>query len=449
MRVAVALLAGVLPAAVALAQSTGARQEHDHRAHGAPEIVRPHTKPLTLAELESLGVANHPAFVRLAGQIEAAQGRAYQAGLPPNPTVGYTADEIGTDGTAGLHGVFAEQTLVTGGKLAYRRNERLRQGDIAAARLASARQRILNGVRAQYTNLLYFQKVVAIREELLKTARDGESAARQLRNIGRANRPAELLALIELRQATASFEEAKIERDSAWRELAIYLGRPDMPLVSVEGDLEDSPPKVDQVPTIDQLLAESPEIQTAYAEVAQAQAALARESAERAPDVNVRLGTQYSFESERQVALAEVGVPLPIFNRNQGNIQAAQAELGSAQAAAYEVELGIRRRHARAEARFKSAAVAVESYRTQLSDATEAHGMYREAVDQRMASYEQVLSAQRTLFQLSIAYQQSLRQLWQAAADLRGLLVADETVEVRDSGPAMSPIRSNGRDAAH
>jgi cobalt-zinc-cadmium efflux system outer membrane protein len=435
------ILAGALLSAEALGQSRTQEPPPNHTNH-PPASAAPAAKPLAMGDLESLALAYHPALARLAAQSDAVQGRAFQAGLRPNPSVGYTADEIGEDGTAGLHGIFAEQKWVAGGKLVSRRDAMLRQADVVDARLAATRQRVVNGVRNRYMNVLYFQKLVAIREKLLNTAREGESTARQLRNIGRANRPAELLALIELRQATTAFEEAKIQRETAWRELVSFVGRADLPVTELQGDLEASPPKAEQLPTVEHILAESPEAQGAFAEIARSQAGVNRELAERSPDVDIRLGTQYSFESSRQVALAEIGVPLPIFNRNQGNIQAAQAEVTSAQAAAQEIDLDIRRRYARAHARFKSAALAVESYRTQLSDATEAHGLYREAVDARMASYEQVLTAQRTLFQLSIAYQQALRQLWQADVELRGWLIADEAAPEGENGRSMSETRS-------
>src|SRR5947207_6075393 len=73
--------------------------------------------PLTLADLEQMAVRGNPTLAQAAAQVEAAHGRAVQAGLCPNPTVGYQAELIGVMGTAGeMQGVFIDQTIVTAGK---------------------------------------------------------------------------------------------------------------------------------------------------------------------------------------------------------------------------------------------------------------------------------------------------------------------------------------------
>ena len=53
-----------------------------------------------LNDLESLAQANNPTLIQSAAQVEASRGAAYQAGLYPNPVVGYASDQIGIEGTA-------------------------------------------------------------------------------------------------------------------------------------------------------------------------------------------------------------------------------------------------------------------------------------------------------------------------------------------------------------
>ena len=52
--------------------------------------------PLTLADLEQMAVHGNPTLAQAAAQVEAARGRAVQAGLYPNPTVGYEAEPSST-----------------------------------------------------------------------------------------------------------------------------------------------------------------------------------------------------------------------------------------------------------------------------------------------------------------------------------------------------------------
>ena len=60
---------------------------------------------------------------------------------------------------------------------------------------------------------------------------------------------------------------------------------------------------------------------------ARAQLAVRREEAQRIPNVTVMAGYQRNFNDNENQATYGVSVPLPLFNRNQGNIRAAQAEL--------------------------------------------------------------------------------------------------------------------------
>ena len=82
---------------------------------------------------------------------------------------------------------------------------------------------------------------------------------------------------------------------------------------------------------VEPALAESPQLAGAQAGVARAQAALSRECAGRNPNVELQAGVQYDNATRDTIAGVQVGVPLPIYNRNQGNIRKAQAELAAAQ----------------------------------------------------------------------------------------------------------------------
>src|SRR5260370_36383105 len=76
------------------------------------------TSQLALADLEHLALQHNPTLAQAALQVEAARGKALQAGLYPNPTVGYAGELIGAKGTAGgFQGGFVQQNILTAGKL--------------------------------------------------------------------------------------------------------------------------------------------------------------------------------------------------------------------------------------------------------------------------------------------------------------------------------------------
>src|SRR5262249_5161736 len=66
-----------------------------------PALVVPTPKSLSLDDLEQLALQRNPTLAQAALQVEASRGKAVQAGLYPNPTIGYEADLIGTQHTRG------------------------------------------------------------------------------------------------------------------------------------------------------------------------------------------------------------------------------------------------------------------------------------------------------------------------------------------------------------
>jgi cobalt-zinc-cadmium efflux system outer membrane protein len=112
------------------------------------------------------------------------------------------------------------------------------------------------------------------------------------------------------------------------------------------------------------------------------------------------------------VTSVQVGVRLPLFDKNQGNIQAAHAQLAHAQAEVARVELSLRQRLASAYASYRTALALVQSYhKDNLPEAKEAYELYLDSFRRRRAAYPQVLIAQRNYFQINVDYVQALEQL--------------------------------------
>jgi cobalt-zinc-cadmium efflux system outer membrane protein len=81
-------------------------------AHGAPPNE---TVTFTLSDLEQIAFQRNPILAQAAAQIAASRGAALEAGLYPNPIIGYEGEQIGAAGE--LQGGFVQQTIVTAGKL--------------------------------------------------------------------------------------------------------------------------------------------------------------------------------------------------------------------------------------------------------------------------------------------------------------------------------------------
>ncbi len=131
-----------------------AHQEEVPRPHAHADLMVPlaampeEETALTLQNLEGIALANNPTLVQANAQFRGEQGAAYQAGLPFNPVIGYTGEQIGVNGTAGeLQGGFVAQEIVTGGKLRLSRAKWAQRAQIAATNAQAQQQRVLNDVQ--------------------------------------------------------------------------------------------------------------------------------------------------------------------------------------------------------------------------------------------------------------------------------------------------------------
>src|SRR5260221_8683422 len=65
-----------------------------------------------------MALQGNPTLAQATAAVDASRGKALQAGLYPNPTIGYRGENIGIAGSAGeFQGGFVQQTIVTAGKL--------------------------------------------------------------------------------------------------------------------------------------------------------------------------------------------------------------------------------------------------------------------------------------------------------------------------------------------
>jgi cobalt-zinc-cadmium efflux system outer membrane protein len=384
-------------------------------------------KPLTLTDLEQMALRGNPTLEQAAANVEVARGRAAQSGLYPNPTVGYAGERIGAGGTAGeMQGLFIDQTIVTAGKLRLNRAKSAREVTRAEAQALAQQYRVVNGVRARYYQLLAMQRLLDVRAELLKVAEGAVTTTEELVNVGAANRPDLLQARIEARQERVALANARTLYQAAWQQLAAFVGEPCLPAGRLAGELDGAGAAPDFDTALAHLLEASPEVQVARAEVERSQIGLRREQVEPVPNVQVQVANGYDFETRKDVTSVQLGVRLPIFDKNQGNVRAAQAQLARAAAEEQRVELSLRQRLSRQYARYRTALADVEMYRQDnLPDARAAYETYLESFRKRRAAWPQVLVAQRTYFQISVDYVRALEELRRAEVAILGLLLVD------------------------
>src|SRR5215469_6046074 len=405
---------------------------------------------LTLDELQQMALANNPTIGQANTGVKAAQGLTHQAGLWPNPTVGYIGEEIrGGSFGGGEQGVFIQQNVILGGKLGLDRKIRAEEAKQAEAKAQEQKLRVENGVRIAFYESLAAQRMVEMRKKLDELAQDALETTRQLFNVGQADQPDVLQAQVEADQTDVAVLTSQQEQQQAWRVLASIVGNPVLPLTPLAGDLEDLP-TIDSEQMLQAILSNSPAMKIARMGATRAGIEVTRSQREIVPDLSLRAGYMNSLEQLGSVppkaagseSFAEVGVNLPLFNRNQGNIQAAKADQERAKLEVQRVSLVLRQRAAPLLESYASARAVAERYKTRtLPNARQAHQLYLEKYHEGAAAYPQVLIAQRTLFQLEANYINTLETAWINAAALQGLLLTDGLDLPAGPGELDRPVR--------
>jgi cobalt-zinc-cadmium efflux system outer membrane protein len=400
--------------------------------------------PLSLFALEQMAMQNNPSIAESRAKVAAMRGKWLQAGLLPNPRLGYSGQQIGSRGEAEQQGVYMEQEFIRGGKLRLDRAVTSREIGHAQQLLEVQRRRVLTDVRMGYYTVICAQRRVDITEELVRIGKQATKAAEHLLDKQEGSRRDLLQARIESRSAEIFLQQARNQHLAAWRMLAAVLGSPEMPPVPLAGDLDETDTALAWEQSIQRLLSESPEIAAAFLQVERARWAIDRAHAQAVPDVNVQGIVQHDNSTGSSNGSLLVSLPIPVLNRNQGGIRQAESELVSAEMAARRVELALHRRLAPVFERYLTSRNRVDSYRDGiLRDAQESLDLTRQGYEGGELSFLNLLTAQRTYFQANLDFVDALCGMWAASTEIEGLLLTNSLEAGESSGGSPQPAPSS------
>src|SRR5215472_2344435 len=379
-----------------LVQNAQPQQEQTHHHHGdipTVQAVYPRMRraqeaaqgPLiTLEQVSKIAREMNPTLRQAEAEIRAAQARQQQAGLYPNPTVGYTGDEIrGGSVGGGKQGFFVRQTVVTGSKLRLSRDVFGKEANLATMEAEEQRIRVESAVRMAFLRVLAAQEMLEARRDLARIAQDSAETERRLANTGQADDTEVLEAEVESQRMRMAARMQENTLREEWRSLCAVIGQPDLPISTVAGDLEKGWPDVNEAQAVEAIAKESPAVKIADGTTKRAQAILARAQREAIPDLLVRGGMEYNNELLGSVpfakgweGIAEVSMQVPIFNRHQGDVAAARADIERAAQEEKRISLTLRERAASAVDQYANARLMVSEFRDEiLPRAKKAYGL--------------------------------------------------------------------------
>lgn len=417
----------------------------------APELLKDIASrpPMSLADFIQLGDANNPTLKQANALVRRSEQQARQAGLYPNPLVGYQGEQIrGGSYDGGEQGGFVQQTIILGGKLGLRRDIYEQEKKADQISISEQTYRVHADIQQAFYDALTAQATVRLRQRLLGIALDAVETVHQLANVGQADAPDILQTEVEAEEAKVDYVTAQRKYLQAFHVLAAIAGKGALPVSSLQADLEKIPDlNAEQI--VDSVVAESPSVKRAQQEVAVAQARLKDAKRETVPDLQLRAGEQYNGEqvAENPVkpvgaqSFATAGINIPLWNRNQGNVEAARAEIERANEDVLREQLSLRQQAAPLAQSYESARFEADRYKTQLIPrAARAYELYLKKYQDMAQAYPQVLVSQRTYFQLQIGYITALHDVWRSAIALQNYTLSGALRAPVSSGSSTTTI---------
>ncbi len=340
-------------------------------------------------------------------QIAAAE--RLQAGLAPNPEFETEIENFA--GSGPLSGLEAAETtlslgqvLETAGKRGKRREAAGLQENLAQWSYRAKRLDILAETTLAFINVLAMQKRVSLDKDLHDLAQKVMSSVRARVEAGKVSPLEATKAEIAASNARMQWLQNQERLQALRLILSGYWGEDRFRFSRVEGELDhmaEIPPKRD----LDALLLDSPDMARWTTEIDYRHAQLRLEKARRVPDLNLKLGYRRLRELNEHAWVAGISLPLPLFNRNQGQIQKAGSLIAQGEIEKKAVEnqkrVQLAARLQSLETAAKQATILQEQI---LPSAKWAFEGTREGYREGKLGYLDVLDAQRTYFEVHIQH---------------------------------------------
>jgi len=396
--------------------------------------------PLELTDLIQMTVERNPKLARVQFAVDAARGKALQVGLYPNPTVDVIGDEISDVTFPG--GIWAAplvtQEIVTARKLQLNRDAALKEVDQAALSVISERYNLFSSVRQDFFELLTLQRRAEILEAVVKLAESSVDTSEKLLKAKQVARLDVVQLEVDLERYKADLTATRQQIPATYRRLVSSVGVQDLPYQPVKGTLDAPLPEYDLEKLRAYVLAIHPDIRRAQLGVDANQILLTRARVEPIPNIKLQGGYTFQGQNASHDWLIGAGVTVPLFNRNQGNIQAARANIGEAIQQVGAVENDLVYRLSNAYAGYVGNRRMAERYRERIIPrANETYQLALKAYQGGQFEYLRVLEAQRAMANTRLEYIQVLGGMWQQASIISGLMLEDDwpAAPSRDTNP--------------
>ena len=379
---------------------------------------------LSLAGAVALALANRPDLAVAEAEIDLAAAARVRALLYPNPEASLTVEHGETESSQ-VPQIWLEvaQPIVVSDRRRLGADEADAEAEAATWELFAKRVEVLGAVRDAWLEVAAAQQAVAL-------AGENVTLARVLQRVAEIRLQAEQVPELEVLRAKSEVERANLAVESAEAHLAAARARLAGAMGVSDGALPPcpalpaDPPAVPDAAQLEtKALEESFAVRAAQARVHAAELAGERAEAEGIPDLTVSAGYGQSIEPLAALWTVGLGVPLPLFDRNQGGIAEAQALRARAEAEVAAAEAVIRAELREASALYAGAVANLRAIRDTVAPlADEAYRRTEIGYAEGRLDYLSLLEARRARMEASAAELEALLDAWLAVVRIESLV---------------------------
>jgi len=384
---------------------------------------------ISLDDAIRMSLLHNHALQALRSTIQQSMAEEITANLRPNPVLGLDAQFLPIFEPSQFSWDYIDQQAQFDAGVSYlfergkKRQRRLQAARDATAVIQSqvsdsARQLVFN-VSQQFVDVLLAESTLEFAQKDLESFQKTVDISSERYRVGDMSEGDLLkikLQLLQFQSDVSAAKLAKIQSLAALRQLVGFESVPDD--YDVEGKLDYQPVRADLNSLKSLAALNRPDLRAAQQGVAAAESQLALQRANGKMDIT---GTfDYSHTVGTSTGSFFYSMPLPIFNRNQGEIQRAQYAITQAQELASETTQQVSTDVVQAYANLQTNDQIIQLYRGGYVDqAKQSRDISEYAYRKGAASLLDFLDAERTYRANQVAYRQALASYMLALEQMR------------------------------
>ncbi|NBV21777.1 MAG: TolC family protein [Proteobacteria bacterium] len=393
-------------------------------------------RTLTLAEAKRLAFARNWDLLAAKSDVDAALAQKLVAKEFPNPTLSLSTAKISFDdhpnGTTAGNSVWnrsfdniiaVNQLFEIGGKRQARRESAVAGVAGAEARLRDARRVLDQGVSRAYVTVLQARDNVAILNQSVTSLRSEARIAEVRHKAGDISLADKMQIEIAAERLAQDASAAAAAERAARIAVDVLLGEANSSGDWVPGDSMDTLVGLPFPASAESPGLTRPDIQAAQAAERKAEADLRLARANRVPDPTFTLQYEHEQPDKPNTIGLAVSIPLPLWNRNEGNIAAARVAITAAKVQSDKLRAQIAADIAAARVAYEEASGRLQRYRDQIRPKSEqVRKTVAFAYEKGGASLLDLLSAERNDNDVRLATAAAAADAATAAVNLKAAL---------------------------